>query len=161
LSSYASADNNGADGDQGNAVYRTIMFQNYIPVMEAGGLFGWVQFPVIDGQTSIDNAYLYFGLTQGYLGAVSFTLMIIDSFISVFLYLRRFTQKQDIAFVFCLGGSILGIAFCIGTVFLTSPVSELIFLMVGWTQSLRTSEPISETLAPAVRARHSFRRVFT
>jgi hypothetical protein len=163
MNRYTSADFNTATSDQQNAIYRSLMIQNYMPVVEQGGLFGWGPgFPVVGNETSIDNAFLFFGLTQGYMGVISFTLMLAEGLLATFVSLRRLKQRQDTGFVFCMGGCIAGIAFCLGTVFLNEPVYELLFLMLGWSQSLRSSEVLGEVTAPVVaEARFNFRRVFT
>jgi hypothetical protein len=162
LSSYASVSSSSVDDDRGDAVYRAIMIQNYLPVMEAGGPFGWVEFPVIDGQTSIDNEYLFVGLTQGYVGAIAFSLLIVESFLAVFRSLRRTQNQEDIVFIFCVAGGIAGMALCIGTVFVSSPVSELLFLLIGWSQSVRCTETSAPQLAPVASSGvFQYRRVFT
>lgn len=160
---YTTADYNTATPDQQNAIYRSQMIDNYIPIVQTGGWFGWgPSFPVVAGQSSIDNAYLFFGLTQGYLGVASFTLLLIETGFAIFLSLRRFGDARDISFVFCLGGCVAGIAFCLGTVFLNEPVFELLFLFIGWSQSLRSSVAVSEVAEPVVEApKFRFRRVFT
>jgi hypothetical protein len=160
---YTSADWNEATQDQQNAIYRSRLIDHYIPVVQDGGLWGWGPgFPVVGNQTSIDNAYLFFALTQGYAGVTAFTLLLIESELACFLSLRRVREKQDIGFVFCLGGIIAGIAFCLGTVFLNEPVYEILFLLIGWSQSIRSSEPVAELSVQAVpSARFQFRRVFS
>jgi Ca2+/Na+ antiporter len=117
---------------------------------------------VVGGQTSIDNAYLFFGLTQGYVGAITFAILLIEGLISAFRSLKGLRERQDRDFAFCLAGCLAGLAICLGTVFLNVPVYQLIFLLLGWTQSLRPMEATSEVEEPvAAYPAHNFRRVFT
>lgn len=161
LSHYASNNAAPTDSDQQNAVYRTRMIQNYLPVMESGGIFGWVTIPVIDGETSIDNAYLYFGLSQGYLGVISFSLLIVESLLAVFLSVRRTKNSEDLTFIFCVAGAIAGMAFCLGTVFLPAPATQLLFMLMGWSQSVRPTKEYEQAAVAAQEPIFHFRRVFS
>ena len=163
MKSYTSASMGEVNTDQGDAVYRALLIQNYMPVVERGGLWGWgLNPPVVGGQTSIDNAYLFFGLTQGYVGAITFAILLIEGLISAFRSLKGLRERQDRDFAFCLAGCLAGLAICLGTVFLNVPVYQLIFLLLGWTQSLRPMEATSEVEEPvAAYPAHNFRRVFT
>ena len=160
---YTTADFNSATQDQQNAIYRSQMIKNYMPVIARGGLYGWgPSFPVVSSQQSIDNAYLFFALTQGYLGVFSFTLMVLEALLAIVLAARRLKQKQDLSFLFCLGGVVGGLAFCLGTVFMNDPIFELMFMFIGWSQSLRSTESAEEVVArPVSPSRFGFRKVFT
>ena len=163
MKSYTSASMSDVSTDQGDAVYRALLIQNYMPVVEKGGLWGWgLNPPVVGGQTSIDNAYLYFGIVQGYVGAITFAILMIEGVFSAFRSLKGLRERQDRDFAFCLAGSLAGLAVCLGTVYLTVPVFQLLFLLLGWTQSLRPMESTGRVEEPvATYAGHNFRRVFT
>lgn len=162
-SRYTSANYNAATQDQQNAIYRSQMIKNYLPIVAKGGLYGYgPSFPVISAQLSIDNAYLFFALTQGYLGAGTFTLLLLESLLAIVQARRRLKQKQDVSFLFCIGGCIAGLALCLGTVFLGEPIFEIVFLFLGWSQSLQSTqnaeEKVIEEVAPS---KFGFRKVFT
>jgi len=160
---YASADAKVETGDQGNAVYRSQMIQNYWPVVQEGGIFGWaIKWPIQHGQKSIDNAFLLYGLEQGYAGAGSFIMLLLEALIAISIALKKMKQRQDIDFIFCMGGCILGQIVSLGTVAIEEPMVQIVFLMVGWAQSVSNSETVGEVAVPEVEApKFAFRRVFT
>jgi len=113
---------------------------NYIPVAEAKGAWGWGQiFPRIHGQTSIDNEYLFLWVTQGWIGAISFMLLQLEAAIALLGAAGRVKTVQDRHFVLTLFGVLVGIAFTIATVFLGAQSYPLFFLLIGWSQAVGTS----------------------
>ena len=131
-----------SDQDRQNAVYRRELLENYTPVMERGGLWGWGQrFPVVAKQTSIDNEYLLIGLTRGYLGLALFFVLCGDTFIQLIRAGVRSSLRDDRIFAFCMVGILSGILFCIGTVFLGLQVYVFFFFLVGWSQALGRKRP--------------------
>jgi hypothetical protein len=127
------------------AQYRAELIDNYIPLAESGGPWGYGRsIPIVAGQGSIDNEYLFVWLVQGYVGLVSLLLLLLGG---SFILIRR-GLKTDIAeerhFLFTLLAILLGIAFTVTTVWLGGQSFELLFLLLGWTQAVR-SENIYET----------------
>jgi len=152
------------DTDQGDAIYRSMLLQYYWPIVQQGGLFGYgLHPPSLEGLGSIDNAYLYFALVEGYVGASMFILLVVDSLVATFRSLRYLRQKADIEFVFCIAGCLAGLALCLATVYLTAPVLQIVFLLMGWSQSIgKTEAQVQVAAAPEkVYAGYRFRRVFT
>ncbi len=119
------------------AQYRKQMIDNYIPIAEWGGAFGWGNaFPHIGGQDSIDNEYLHIWLLQGYVGLTSLILVIVDGTASFIRAGIKARSNQDRYFVFTLLGTLLGMAFCVYTVWLSDQPFEMFFLIIGWSQAL-------------------------
>src|SRR5277367_756583 len=147
--------------EQQTAIYRRQLLENYKPIVEKGGVFGYgvVDRPSVDGQYSIDNAYLYIQLIQGNLGLWTFLLLGLESLLAVFLVVRRSTQRVDIYFALCIGGGMAGFLLSLTSVYLGGPMYELFFLLAGWSQSLRQSQSVSVMLPQPVSTRFSFRRV--
>ena len=106
---YISADRATAQTeDQRNAAYRSEMMQNYYSIVGEKPLFGWGRFgvPVVDGQVSIDNEYLYVALTSGLvpLGAyIIFMLMVIGKILWVVV--NRNYNNEDARLCWCFLGS--------------------------------------------------------
>jgi hypothetical protein len=162
IQQYATADYWSAPTvEQQTAIYRRQLLDNYKPIVEKGGLFGYgvVDRPSVDGQYSIDNAYLYFQLTQGSLGLWTFVLLGLESLLAVFLAVRRSTQRVDIYFALCVGGGMAGFLLSLTSVYLGGPMYPLFFLLAGWSQSLRQTQSVGVTLPQPVSTRFSFRRV--
>lgn len=162
IQQYATADYWSAPTvEQQTAIYRRQLLDNYKPIVEKGGLFGYgvVDRPSVDGQYSIDNAYLYFQLTQGSLGLWTFVLLGLESLLAVFLAVRRLTQRVDIYFALCVGGGMAGFLLSLTSVYLGGPMYPLFFLLAGWSQSLHQTQSVGVTLPQPVSTRFSFRRV--
>lgn len=78
--------------DQENAAYRKEMLDNYIEVIEKKPVWGYGRytFPVVKGQKSIDNEYLFIAITSGMLNVVVYVAFIL----AVFIRLLLFSLKQ-------------------------------------------------------------------
>ncbi|WP_446745063.1 hypothetical protein [Silvibacterium acidisoli] len=149
------------DQDQENAIYRRMLLDAYKPIVEKGGLFGYgiVNFPKAEGQASIDNHFLYLQVTQGKLGLWTFILLNADVMLMTLLSIRKFKQRIDICFALCIAGGIASILLTITTVYLGGPSYTMLFLLLGWGQSLRPTEVAGAVQAPEPTARFRFRRV--
>jgi hypothetical protein len=147
--------------EQENAIYRRILLESYKPVIEQGGLFGYgvVEKPVVAGQTSIDNAYLYFEITQGKLGLWVFMLIGFEAVLACYQATRRSVLRSDIFFCLSLGGGIAGLMLSLTSVYLGGPMYPLFFLLLGWSQSLRQTQTASVLVPQPVNTRFAFRRV--
>lgn len=130
------------DQDQQNAVYRRQLIDNYTPVVEAGGFWGWgVVFPVVGDQVSIDNEYLLVALQRGYFGLIVFVGMFSDA---LFRLVRQGVspgRRPDRILAFCMVGTLAGILFSITTVFLGMQVYTLFFFLLGWSQAIGRTKP--------------------
>jgi hypothetical protein len=148
--------------EQENAIYRRQLLDNYKPIIEQGGWFGWgaVDFPKVPGQNSIDNEFLLLQITQGKVGFWSFVLLGVESLISVAIASRKYSQKMDLYFYLCMGGTIAGLLLSVSTVYMGAQTFPLFFLLVGWSQSLRQTQTFAAAVPQAASTRFAFRRVF-
>jgi hypothetical protein len=148
---------------QQNAAYRSQMLDNYIPVAEHGGPFGYGQaFPRIAGQTSIDNEYLFIALTQGLLGLAAFVLISAEAVRHLILAALRLPSTADRYFAWSLLGVFLGLLVTIFTVFLGNQPYQLFFLLAGWSQALRPQLlAADQKAAAATPAKLRFEQVYT
>jgi hypothetical protein len=139
---YSSGPRKDFGSEQETAQYRQELIDNYVPVAKEGGALGWgLRFPVIEGQVSIDNEYLLVWLLQGYVGLVSFILLLLEGIMSLIWLGITARFRIDRAFIFSLLGIILGIGITIGTVYLGSQPYELFFLLIGWSQAVCLTIP--------------------
>ncbi len=131
--------------EQQTAQYRRQLLDSYVPVAKAGGPWGWGEhFPIESAAASIDNEYLFVWLVQGWVGLASFILIAGDTLVRLILAIARSTGKRDRFFALSLFGIFAGILLTIGTVFLAQQPYQLFFLLVGWSQCLRTALPRKE-----------------
>jgi hypothetical protein len=133
------------DADQSDAVYRRELIDTYQPMIERGGLWGWGAPHLLPNgwygydprQPSIDNEYLRVVIAQGYVGITLFILIIGVATGSLIRQCRSLVSREDITFAYCMLGIVAGSAFSLTTVYLGQPTSELLFLILGWTQSIQ------------------------
>jgi hypothetical protein len=152
------------DEAQGSAIYRKQMLENYAPVVEAGGWFGWgsLSFPNVGGQSSIDNAYLLAELGQGKIGLYLFLIIAAESLVSLSIYAVIFKVRQNRVLVFCFLASLVSLFVCLYTVYLGALMPQLLFLLLGWSQSLQdvpASGAQPATVQVGAEPKFHFRRV--
>jgi hypothetical protein len=139
---------------QENAQYRQQLLDNYTPVAEAGGAWGWGQdFPRVGGQGSIDNEYLFVALTQGWVGLLCFCMISLESLYHLAYGAIFNPTPRDRYFCFSLIGVFLGILITVFTVFLGNQPYELFFLLAGWSQAVRVKR--------ATRPQLTYEQVYT
>ena len=130
------------DQDQQNAVYRRQLIDNYTPVVEAGGFWGWgLIFPVVGNQVSIDNEYLLIALQRGYFGLLVFVLLAGETLVKLVRQGISPGRREDRILAFCMVGTLAGILFSVTTVFLGMQVYTLFFFLVGWSQAIGRQKP--------------------
>jgi len=123
------------------AQYRQLMLDNYVPVAKLGGAWGWGNmFPVIQGQTSIDNEFLLIWVTAGYVGLTALILIFVEAIISLGLLGMKARSYQDRYLTFSLLGIVIGMAVCLYTVWLSAQDYQLFFIIAGWSQSIRLAK---------------------
>jgi hypothetical protein len=136
------------------AQYRAQLLANYVPVAQKGGAWGWgLDFPTMGGQDSIDNEYLLVWLNQGWIGLSVLILMLGGSFVQLIVQASRAGTVREAHFSISMIGIFVAIAFTISTVFLGGQTPALLFLLIGWTQAIRSP---SHALQPA-RSRKAYR----
>ena len=150
------------DIEQENAIYRRELLDNYKPIVEKGGFFGYgvVDWPRVPGQPSIDNEFLFLEITQGKLGFWTYILLAAEAVIAGLRAARRTTQRTDVYFALCMLGCVLGLLLTLTTVYMGAQSYPLFFLLMGWSQSLRQTQTATATVPEATAARLRFRRVF-
>ena len=148
--------------EQANAIYRRELLENYKPIVDKAGLFGYgvVDWPRVPGQSSIDNEFLFLEITQGKLGLWTYLLLSAEALIATFWAARKAVQQTDRYFAFCIAGAILGLMLTLTTVYMGAQSYPLFFLLIGWSQSLRQTQSALVPAAEVAPARLRFRRVF-
>lgn len=148
---YAAGPRTDYGSEKETAQYRAQLIDNYLPIAQAGGAWGWgnMGYPHMGGQVSIDNEYLIIYLARGYVGLISFLLIIAETIYCLLKQGFRSKSMRDRHFIFSLLAIFMGLSFTITTVFLGSQNFELFFLIVGWAQSIKAvtkTEILPETV---------------
>ena len=153
---------NAKDIEQENAIYRRELLDNYKPIVEQGGFFGWgvVDWPRVPGQPSIDNEFLFLQITQGKMGFWTYILLAAEGLLAALMAARRARHRTDVYFALCMLGCVLGLLLTLTTVYMGAQSYPLFFLLMGWSQSLRQTQTATATVPEATPARLRFRRVF-
>jgi hypothetical protein len=127
------------DEAQGSAIYRKELLENYAPILREGGWLGWgvLSHPSVPGQGSIDNNYMLVQLSQGRLGEYVFILIGLESLFTLSMFAAKFRSKESLFLVFSLMGALVGIFVSLYTVYMGEQMPQVLFLLVGWAQSLQ------------------------
>jgi hypothetical protein len=150
------------DEAQTSALYRRQLLENYAPTLEQGGWLGWgvESFPRFPGQESVDNNYLILQLAQGKLGKYSFILLGIEGVWTLALAASRFKSKESLYLIFSLLGGLIGIFVALSTVALFEQVIQVLFLILGWSQSLQDTRVVgAQALSTMPEPKFRFKRV--
>ena len=82
---YTSGPRTDYGSEKETAQYRAELIDNYIPMAEHGGAWGLGRMiPIVHGQSSIDNEFLFVWLVQGYVGLVSLLLLLMECIATFF-----------------------------------------------------------------------------
>jgi hypothetical protein len=76
-------------------------------------------------------------LAQGKLGEYTFELMQLESVLALGICVFRFKSKESQFLVFSLLGALVGLYVSLSTVGLGEQTPQVLFLLLGWSQSLQ------------------------
>lgn len=150
------------DEAQSSAIYRRELIVNYAPILAEGGWLGWgvESFPRVQGQSSIDNNYLILELAQGKLGKYSFMMLGFEAVFTLSLCAARFRSRESLFLVFSIMGALIGIFVALSTVALFEQVTQVLFLLLGWSQSLQDTRVLgAQSMNTMPEPKFRFRRV--
>jgi hypothetical protein len=169
LDKYTDVDVNKAqDADQQNAAYRRDLLLTYMPLIKDGGIFGHGTPMVFNNgmmgysahESSIDNEFLRVTLQQGYLGITLFVLILGSTMVHLIRLCVTMRNRDDVIMAYCFLGIMVSTSFTLTTVFLGDPMLQILFLIIGWSQSIRPTRSFANQ-APVVRTQQfEFERVF-
>jgi hypothetical protein len=138
--SYIAGPRKDYGSERETAQYRAELIDNYIPLAKVGGAWGWgYPFPTVDGQTSIDNEFLFAWVVQGAVGISAFLILFLETIAALVRLASRTMSAYDRSLALALLGIILGFAFILSTVYLGAQSYQVFFLLVGWAQAIRVS----------------------
>jgi len=120
--------------EQHSAAYRFEMLQNYMELVEAEPWqgYGRNQIPVVKGQDSIDNQYLFLSLTHGLPAAVAYlALLLVPAIAAARAALRRPVDDARARLALALAASIASTALVQVTVYAGTQSEQVLLLLVG------------------------------
>jgi hypothetical protein len=152
LDRYVNADV-GLTEEQSSAIYRRELIEEYQPLLERGGWLGYGVFnhPKVQGLASIDNDYMQVQLSQGKVGLYLFLLIAAESIWTTIGFAARFQKRESLFLVFGLMGALFGLFLSLTTVYLGEQLTQILFLLVGWSQSLTDTGTEVEVVEPKYR----------
>ena len=132
------------DEAQASAIYRKELLVLYEPILEQGGFLGYgaLSHPQVIGLGSIDNNYLLIELQQGKFGKYVFYLIELEAVFTLGFFASKFKSKESQYLVFSLLGALIGIFVSLSTVYLGEQVPQVLFLLLGWSQSLQDTRVV-------------------
>lgn len=137
LKEYASGPRTDYGSEQETAQYRTELLQNYGPIAQAGGAWGWgMYYPKVGGQLSLDNEFLRVYLVQGYIGLGAFVLLMLEASYTLLRTGFISRSRQNSHLCFSLFGILAGWMLTLYTVYLGTQSYQMFFLMIGWAQAI-------------------------
>ncbi len=140
-SGIAALGNTASDESQGSAAYRFEMIKAYEPVIAQGGWLGWgaLSHPSVQGMNSLDNEYLRVAINYGKLGYILFMIIVAESIWGPLQNAWRFRNREDFLFALSALAALAIMWITIKTVYLGEQLPQLLFLLIGWSQSMKES----------------------
>lgn len=146
---YSSGKRTDYGSDRETAQYRRQLLDNYVPLAEKGGAWGYGTFhPILGGQESIDDEFLRVYLGQGYVGLLALVLMVLDTGYALLRGGFAASSAWNRQFSFTMLGVLAGWTLTLLTVFLGAQSYELFFLLIGWAQMVGVRDVVPR-LAPS------------
>jgi hypothetical protein len=151
------------DEQQGSALYRRQMNEQYQPIVKEGGLFGWgvLSYPTVPGMISIDNEFLRIHLAYGTLGWFLFILMELETFRTLTMRSWKLTSPEDRAFAISMLGAMTVFWITITSVYMGEQLPQIAFLLLGWSQSIAPGATETAMVEDREPTKFAFRRVFS
>jgi O-antigen ligase len=154
--------------EQGSAAYRKELLDFYVPKVWEQPEFGYGAYtwPVDPLHPSIDNHYLLLALKHG----VTAVVLLVAIFGWVVARLALYgamhpPRDRNAGLAFTLAGGIASLAVGIATAYLGAQTEPILFLLVGWSESLLAYGNVRagarDTEPQPARPAHSFQRVLT
>lgn len=152
-------------GEAKTMLYRSVMIDQYKAFLMEKLWTGWglTTVPKIQGMESVDNAFFLMALQHGLIAPVILILIFIYAIISQIKFaLKTPAGESPIGFTFA--GIYLMCFIAFSTVYMGAQTEPLIFLMLGWGESIKrrrapATTSISGSAQPSTAAAKPFKRV--
>ncbi len=168
LSAYITPDEGEElSGEAMTMLYRAVMLDKYNGFLMEKFWTGWglTTVPKVKGMESVDNAFFLMALQHGVIAPTIFAMIFFYAIVSQVKFgLKAPTGQSPISFTFA--GIYLVCLVAFSTVYMGAQTEPLIFLLLGWGESIkrrreRHSVTASLGAAPAPLPRQPFQRLLT
>ncbi len=125
--------------DQENAAYRKEMLDNYFEVVAQRYWFGWGRFtfPVVNGQSSIDNEYLFIALTAGMMTLYLYLLTMIWVIFRLLIFAMKLPPDNvEAQLAWCLLAAWIGGIFTQATVYAGTQTLTFFYFKAAMTEAI-------------------------
>ena len=125
--------------DQENAAYRKEMLDNYIEVIRERPVWGYGRYtyPIIKGQKSIDNEYLFIAITSGLANLWVYAAILITIFVRLFMYaIRHDSDHVDGRLAWVLLAAWISAIFTQATVYSGMQTTHYFFMIAAISEAL-------------------------
>jgi hypothetical protein len=136
--------------DQRNAAYRNELMDNYKEVIEEKPMLGWGRFtvPVVKGQDSVDNEYLWMVLVSGKAALYAYLAGICWVLARVFFFaIRGDPTRKEVQLAWCMIASILTALFTQATVYSGTQTVQFFYIILGISEGIAQYGPWETTHA--------------
>jgi hypothetical protein len=144
-------------------LYRKVMVDRYMEFLLDKMWTGWglTRVPKIQGMESIDNAFFLMALQHGILAVTMFALIFLYAIVSQLKFaLHAPAGEPPIGFTFA--GIYVACFIAFATVYMGSQTEPMLFLLLGWGESIKRRAALAQTGLPATSAPEpAFRRVIS
>ena len=164
--SYVSVDRSSArTEDQENAAYRKELLDNYMEVLAEKPLIGWGRFtvPVVKGQKSIDNEYLFLALVSGKISLYMYILIIVWILARLLrLSIKSETSDPQTRLAWCLFAGLVASIFTQATVYAGTQTVQFFYILIGMSEALvisprKIKDSITETINTLSNIKNRYR----
>lgn len=135
--------------EAGTLLYRKVLVDRYIGFVAQRPWAGWglTTVPQVPGMESVDNGFLLMALEHGLPAPILFALIFLFAIVSQIRFgSRPIADRPAIGFTFAGIYVMCFVAFT--TVYIGAQTMPMLFLLLGWGESIRNREPNDE-IAPA------------
>jgi len=129
--------------DQENAAYRKEMLDNYIEIIKDKPYWGYGRytFPVVNGQKSIDNEYLFIAITAGMMNLTVYLLIVFFVLFRLIIFaVSRPYNSADGRLAWALVGVWISAIFTQATVYSGMQTTHYFFMMAGIAEAMIMSK---------------------
>lgn len=125
--------------DQENAAYRKEMLDNYLVIIDQKPVWGWGRytFPIVEGQKSIDNEYLFIAITAGKANLFVYGFVVLTVLVRLGIFaMRQRGDSQEGRLAWVLIAAWISALFTQATVYSGMQTTHYFFMIAAIAEAL-------------------------